>query len=558
LTVNQSSERFLQQNTPTHFVVRAGQCPAVVGRLANAQLNVQSVNISRRHAMIEFDGNDWKVRDLGSTTGTKVNGLPISTGQSSRLQTGDQVQFGPVVLQVHIPGDSAAQDNVMAWDDVSASPSSILARDLPGSVSSIPREELGGLAQHRLTVLLQSASRLNNAHDTASLAQLITESAAAGTGSHRCILIATPGESQWSVLGQYPSQGAGARELEISRSLVAMARQGRIAQLQGDGDDSYEQPSIMSLNIRSAICAPIVVDGAVAAVLYLDTRGSETLIQRDAAAFCAGLSQLGGMALANLKRAELARQEKELRDELVAARTAQQQLIPASTGEVGAVRYVLEAVPGTIVAGDLFDIFSLGDDSTMVILGDVMGKGAAAGLMMATVQTFFRTRGHSQLDLPPLLVEANRFFHERFQGKGFVTLWIGLFHASTRRLRYVDAGHGHWCFFPRESGVQLVDSQGGPPVGALPDATYAAGELLIAPEDRIILFSDGLVEQHDDQGRIFGEDGALSSLSSSRSVAEDVQLLLEAHQAFRGVIPLSDDLTIASLELLETRTPNHG
>jgi serine phosphatase RsbU (regulator of sigma subunit) len=372
-------------------------------------------------------------------------------------------------------------------------------------------------------------------------------------------LIATPDENQWAILGQYPSRGTAAREVEISRSLVAMARQGRFAQLQADeGDDSYEQPSIMSLNIRSAICAPIMVDGSIEAVLYLDTRGSESPIQRDAAAFCAGLAQLGGMAIANLKRAELARQEKELRDELLAARTAQQQLIPASTGDVGAVRYALEAVPGTIVAGDLFDIFQLGDDCTMVILGDVMGKGAAAGLMMATVQTYFRAKGQPHVDLVQLLDQANTYFHERFAGRGFVTLWIGVFHETTRHLQYVDAGHGHWCFFQPDKGARPVESEGGPPIGAVRGANYAAGELTLGLEDRIILFSDGLVEQHDDQGRLFGEDGALNCLSSSRSVDEDVRLLLEAHQAFRQSIPLSDDLTIASLELIDARTQNHG
>jgi serine phosphatase RsbU (regulator of sigma subunit) len=462
-------------------------------------------------------------------------------------------------MQVHLGGGVDRPPELMSWEDEAAGPESIVARDLPGAVSMIPKEELGGLAQHRLTVLLQSAARLTNAQDTAALAQSITESAAAGTGSHRCILIGTADENLWSVLGQYPTRGGASRELEISRSLVAMARQGRFAQLQvGDSSDAYEQPSIMSLNIRSAICAPIIVDGGVEAVLYLDTRGSESPIQRDAAAFCAGLAQLGGMAIANLKRAELARQEKELRDELHAARTAQQQLIPVSSGDVGAVRYVVEAVPGTIVAGDLFDIFPIGDDSTMVILGDVMGKGAAAGLMMATAQTFFRARGQPPVDLPQLLDQANAFFYDRFKGRGFVTMWIGLFHAPSRRLRYIDAGHGHWCFFQQESGVQTVESQGGPPIGALPQADYSAGELRMEPEDRIILFSDGLVEQLDDQGRIFGEEGALTCLSSSQSVIQDVQRLLKAHQTFRGSIPLSDDLTIASLQLLDAKAPNHG
>jgi sigma-B regulation protein RsbU (phosphoserine phosphatase) len=301
------------------------------------------------------------------------------------------------------------------------------------------------------------------------------------------------------------------------------------------------------LNIRSAICAPIHVDNEVVGVLYLDTRGGEKPIQRDAAAFCVGLCQLGGMALANLRRAELARKEKEMRDELKAARAAQQQMLPDPQGEIGPIRYGLVAVPGMIVAGDMFDIIPLGDTCALVMLGDVMGKGAAAGLMMATVQTYFRARCQPTSDLAQLMSEANAYFFDRFKGQGFVTLWIGRFE-SPNRLTYVDAGHGHWGMAQTGHGFGEVDSLGGPPIGAFPTAEYEAGELELPTGDRIILYSDGLTEQHDEQGKLFETTVGLTCLTNSCSANDDVRLLLEAQDAFRGSVPLSDDLTIASIE----------
>ncbi len=555
LSVSDSSVQHLQPGGETKFLLAAEHGATIVGREVNANIQLLSQTVSRRHAVIEHDGDQWKIRDLGSKGGTRVNQVAVSASQFRTLRSGDELQLGSLILNVHVVGDIDATSKLPLHGDEGASDrTSIVARDLPGSVSAIAETELSGLAQFRLGVLLQSAASLTGATDLGSLAKAITKSAANGNSSPRAILIGTGEKGEWVVLGQYPAENSGTGEIEISRSLVALAKQGRIAQLLAENDDSSGQgKSILNLNIRSAICVPLVVDECVAAVLYLDTRGNEKPIKPDAAAFCVGLAQLGGMALANLRRAELARQEKAMRDELVAARTAQQQMIPDSIGDVGSVRYALEAVPGTIVAGDLFDIVLLDEDCTMVLLGDVMGKGAAAGLMMATVQTYFRARSNSQIDLSQLLGEANSYFHARFKGQGFVTLWIGMFQASSRRLRYIDAGHGHWCVFQQLSGFRSIDSQGGPPLGAFSSSTYALGELVMQPSDRIIIFSDGLVEQQDDRGTIFGETEALKCLSASHSALEDVQLLLKAHDAFRGPVPLSDDLTIASIELIDKR-----
>ena len=548
LTVSDSTSRYLQQNSRTCFTLNSERGAVIVGRAPDADVRLQSPSVSRQHASIEHDGSNWRIRDLHSRAGTQVNQANVPEGDFQILQTDDQVKLGPIVLVVHEVSETDAISDLLLRAGGSSDDCSIVAKDLPGFVKAIPEAELSGLAQHRLAVLLHSAASLNGASDVAALAKEITQSAAVGTESPRAILIGTAKGNEWVVLGQYPVENAGDSEIAISRSLVLLAKRGRVAQLQSDGSgDSFEARSIVSLNIQSAICAPVLVDEFVEAVLYLDTRGTENPIKIDAAAFCVGLAQLGGMALANLRRAELARQEKELRDDLNAARTAQQQMIPESSGEVGAVRYALATVPGTIVAGDLFDIILLDESCTMVLLGDVMGKGAAAGLMMATVQTYFRTRANPHSDLSQLLAEANLYFRERFKG-GFVTLWIGMFFVSTHRLAYVDAGHGHWCVFHQDVGPKPVESQGGPPIGALPDATYTSGELVIQPNDRIIIFSDGLVEQHDDQGNIFEESDVLKCLSSSRSSVEDVQLLIDTHTAFRGSVPLSDDLTVASIE----------
>lgn len=549
LFVAESSLRHLQPNAPTSFELRPEQRTVIVGREADADIKLLSQVVSRKHASIEYDGQQWMVRDLGSKAGTRVNFAKATQAEPQTFGEGDQIRIGPIVLNVGSPLEREQTINLVLRNDSVSSGTSIIARDIAGSVSTIGDAELGGLAQHRLSVLLKSAAKLTEAPDIATLAQAITHSAADGTSSSRALLIRMLGEDQWELLGEYPPSAIGSSELQLSRSLVALARRGKIAEMQQGGYDGIgEAMSIEILNIRSAICAPLSVDSQVLAVLYLDSRGSETPLKPDAASFCVALAQLGAMAIANLQRAELARHEKEMRDELQDARSAQQQLIPEATGVVGPIRYSLEAIPGSIVAGDLFDVVALGRDQALVILGDVMGKGAAAGLMMAAVQTFFRARSGSALDLINWVTDANAYFCDRFKGRGFITLWVGVFHSTTGRLLYVDAGHGDWCHLPDQEQPRSIESNGGPPLGAFPNSDYELGEISLGPNDRIVLFSDGLVEQHNPNGETFGQVDPLQCLAGSRSAAEDVSRLVAAQNAFRQDVALSDDLTIASIE----------
>jgi serine phosphatase RsbU (regulator of sigma subunit) len=550
LAVAASSAPYLNRNSPTHYELKSNSCPIVVGRLPESGILLNSRAISREHAVIEYDGHDWTIRDRNSKAGTRLNQLPISATEGTIFRAGDQIQFGPIVMQVQATREDPARSEEL--DSVGDAPrSTIVARELGGYVTQIPASDLSGLAQQRLDVLLRSAAHLATANNVTELAGLLAKSAAEGTSCRRAIVIGTVEESEWKVLGQYPPQSDSGKPVEISRSLVSLARRGTVARLNAGLDDrSEEQMSIIQLNIQSAIGAPVKVDETVEAVLYLDARGGERPLKSDAAAFCVALAQLGGMSLANLKRVELARHERELRSELVAARLAQQRMIPDSHGEIGPVRYALEAIPGTIVAGDLFDIVRTNADGALVVLGDVMGKGAAAGLMMATVQTYFRARCNSGLSLSQLTSEANSYFFDRFKGQGFVTLWIGEFDRGSGRVTYVDAGHGHWRFIDGGGGLRSVESEGGPPLGAFATSSYDSGHLPLRPGDRVLLFSDGLIEQPDHQGVLFGDADSLNCLGNSRTPSDDVAMLLAAHRTFRGKVPIADDLTVASIELL--------
>jgi sigma-B regulation protein RsbU (phosphoserine phosphatase) len=130
----------------------------------------------------------------------------------------------------------------------------------------------------------------------------------------------------------------------------------------------------------------------------------------------------------------------------------------------------------------------------------------------------------------------------------FVSLWVGVFDAANRLLRYVDAGHGHWVVKRHQEAPVEAERPGGLLVGIDPEYPYEPEALILRPHDRIIIYSDGVIEQTNPKGEPFDKPRVLEILQKTNSAAEDVSALFDAVQQF-AAFHLDDDTTIASIEL---------
>lgn len=199
----------------------------------------------------------------------------------------------------------------------------------------------------------------------------------------------------------------------VSRSLIEQsARLGLVRLVVSDAQNDHAQ-SVMDLGIRSAICAPVRVDGSPSAFMMIDTRDAEGVVPSDAASFCQSVARLTGLAFQRLNAAIMAERNRQLQADLDAARRAQQLLSPPERGRHGAVSYRFESIPGRVVAGDLFDVFPLDGNRTVFFLGDVSGKGVGSAMLMAACQSQLRTQLLSGVDLPLAMASVNADLHQR-------------------------------------------------------------------------------------------------------------------------------------------------
>jgi sigma-B regulation protein RsbU (phosphoserine phosphatase) len=296
------------------------------------------------------------------------------------------------------------------------------------------------------------------------------------------------------------------------------------------------------------VCAPILLAGDVAAYLYLDNRGARGARSQqsgDFTGYAVGLARLASMALANLRRLELEREYARLDAELIAAAEAQKWIFPAREGSEGRLSYIGQTRPGRRLGGDFFDVAQLGPGRLAVALGDVSGKGAGAAVLMTASQGFLHASLREHGDPGRAVSALNDFIHPRRPSNRFLTLWVGVFDGQAGTLRYVDAGHGYGFALDHGGVVDRLTSEGGL-VGIEPGTVFESVSRSLRAEERVVVVSDGLVEQPGakEGAAAFGVEALVASLHARAPEGKDeVDALFDAVEAHAGGPALADDAT---------------
>jgi hypothetical protein len=216
--------------------------------------------------------------------------------------------------------------------------------------------------------------------------------------------------------------------------------------------------------------------------------------------------------------------------ELEAARTIQQRLVPLSLPVIPGCRIQAAYLPAEEVGGDFYQVLEQPGGSTLIVIGDVSGKGLKAAMTGALVLGAIRSLAQEHLSPALILSRLNAQLSTPAE-EGFVTCLVasvepdGLFTIA-------NAGH----LAPYRNGEEIALS-GGLPLGIAPEAEYAESALSLAPGDTLTFLSDGVVEAQSPLGELFGFDRTcqISTLS-----AEQIAAKAQAHGQ-------QDDITVLSL-----------
>jgi sigma-B regulation protein RsbU (phosphoserine phosphatase) len=201
------------------------------------------------------------------------------------------------------------------------------------------------------------------------------------------------------------------------------------------------------------------------------------------------------------------------------------------------------------VGGDFYDFFPVGKHQVAVVIGDVSGKGVPASFFMAVARTVLKGLAQSGAAPGEILAEANRTLCRENPLDLFVTVFCAVLDTSDGELIYANGGHNPPYRLGAEGAATPLALTGGVALGVMDGLTYREERITLAPGEGVLLYTDGLTEAFDTEGREYGEErltallgdtGELSARTLIERVTADVA-------AFTGEAEQSDDLTCLSL-----------
>jgi hypothetical protein len=247
-----------------------------------------------------------------------------------------------------------------------------------------------------------------------------------------------------------------------------------------------------------------------------------------------------------------------VRDELDLARELQRDLLPRSAPDLPGWVVAHSYRTASAIGGDYHDFQRTADGRLALVVGDASGHGMAAALIMAIANATLKAAFDHETEPVNVVTRLNRALVRTGGRKAFMTLFYGLLDLDSGLFDYVCAGHP----FPqlRRADGRIVElGAGSLPLGMAENLQTTAMSVVLEPDDRLLLYSDGVPEAlSGPQGEAFGFDRLQKLLVEAGTAHEIHDRILGAFDAHVGDQPLADDLTLVVLHRLPGATGEGG
>jgi len=502
-----------------------------LGRASDCTIPIKDRFLSRRHAEIIRERGAWYVRDCGSVNGTLVNGVKI--GEPVPLRPGDRIALGDSEVVFHA---DETQSQLIPIDSDSH------ATNLAIKVDS---EERG---TERTRILNSLALEFLADRPMSDLFEFILDRVVGLLHPSRAALaLFGPDRSTFDNVKLRRQDATDSTDLLISRTLLKEVVDGR--QVVSFFDSSQDEKlaraqSIIAQDIRSAICAPLLVGDAVLGVLYLDYKATRGTVTENDVRLVAQIARFAAVTLERTRLREEAFAKAKIDEELRTAYAIQKRLLPSSLPVVEGYTFAASNRPAKSVSGDYYDIVVRPNGRIYFVIADVSGKGITAALVMSSVATAFNIFTRTDPTPADLMRELNATLAPKTAPTKFVTLVVGLLDPTTGHVEFANAGHVP-PLVVSSAGVDALRSTD-LVVGLFPHAQYRNQPLQLERGDALVLFTDGVTEAENAQEEQLGLSTVVEMLEPLRG-ADALKLLaaIDEHvHAYLGDAPPGDDVTM--------------
>jgi sigma-B regulation protein RsbU (phosphoserine phosphatase) len=233
--------------------------------------------------------------------------------------------------------------------------------------------------------------------------------------------------------------------------------------------------------------------------------------------------------------------ELEIARELQTAKNIQQRLLPAGKW-AGGKRYSYMYIPCREIGGDLPDVFTV-NGSAFGVIADVSGKGISAGMLTAFVKAAYDKSAYSPAEAIQSL--STKFAELNLDERSYVT--VAAARIDQNSITYSMAGHNVPILLKSGGGITQMMLNSPPVSNWFDNPAYFEDTIPYKQGDILVLLTDGVTESKNTHGEMFGIDGAIKTLSYSKSSEDFIKNLEENLKSFCG--NLNDDITAIAFDL---------
>ena len=251
--------------------------------------------------------------------------------------------------------------------------------------------------------------------------------------------------------------------------------------------------------IGTRMVVPLWAKDEPVGFLTLGAKASGEPYDDDDREFLATVADQLGLGLSSIR---LRSQQADLDD----AMAIQRRLLPTEIPQLGGFDIACSWQPAKVIGGDYYDVLQLGDTLLGLCIGDVVGKGVPAALLMANLQAAVKSVATSTLAPRDLVTRVNRIISRNIDSAKFITFFYAALDAESKTAVFTNAGHNPPVLV-RADGSVVTLATGGPVLGILETFSYDQGHVELKAGDRLALFTDGVTEVWNSEGAEFGDDG---------------------------------------------------
>lgn len=300
----------------------------------------------------------------------------------------------------------------------------------------------------------------------------------------------------------------------------------------------------------SLLTAGLVFGGRASGLIRLYSRSLREFTQSEMNLLRA-IADHAAMALAHARLRQLREQDAQMRRQLKLAAEVQQRMLPRTLPVFERFDLAARYVPSYQLGGDFYDVFERGGCLALAV-GDVVGKGVPAALIMSAVRSGLRAYCAGGGPLDQVMGQLNSATARDTMESEFVTLWAATLNPQDLSIAFCSAGHDPALVFSAAgSGIEVSElATGDMALGIDTAQTFHVGRQTLRPGDVVLAHTDGLSDATDFNGKRFTHQRIretvlrLLAAEPAASAARIVEHLMWTVRQFAGVRLSTDDITL--------------